>query len=551
MKTLFALLLVCMCASWAYAAPPACTAYAAANGSGSTCSESAPCNVGTWLSSKAAPGGVLCLRDGVYRGDSQMLQFSAKSGTASNPITVRAQNDGKVLIDGEHARRPLDCAASYITVIGVDVKNGHDTTAVVRGQYCTIQRVVAWTQAPTDGGTENVWDIGGGHNLVEDFAGYGYSRKILACGARGGSGPNTVRRGWLEHNGSPYGSAQGNPTEVLELGYNQDNCTAENIIARRNILSSATEPEAALHAFSTRGSALLGSISYALASDKYDTDILLNITAESGSHAGSGHVTTNFLLQDVLLMADPVHDRMRGFIIDGGSGSTGNKAKNIVAVAHEPGRCQGDGWECTNIHAGSSLEQALGGKQLASVAPGVCFEVVGRQVTSTPLWPWKMQGRIQAVLSGARFPADIAAQCGAAGPGPGPGPSVPVPPTNVQATVQGTGVLISWSDTVNTQQTGYVVERKVPPGGYDHLANAPGTSTRSYTDASPVVGASNCYVVYSRGTAGPSGFSPEACVQVGGAPGPGTSVPLTCEGSLEAGGKISMQCHPTPQAGRR
>ena len=168
---------------------------------------------------------------------------------------------------------------------------------------------------------------------------------------------------------------------MLELGYNQDNCTAENIIARRNILSSATEPEAALHAFSTRGSALLGSISYALASDKYDTDILLNITAESGSHAGSGHVTTNFLLQDVLLMADPVHDRMRGFIIDGGCGSTGNKAKNIIAVAHEPGRCQGDGWECTNIHAGSSLEQALGGKQLASVAPGVCFEVVGRQVT--------------------------------------------------------------------------------------------------------------------------------------------------------------------------
>ena len=78
------------------------------------------------VNSKAVPGGVLCMKDGVYHGDSQMLQFSNKSGTASNPITVRAQNDGKVLIDGEHARRPLDCAASYITVQGVDVKNGHD-----------------------------------------------------------------------------------------------------------------------------------------------------------------------------------------------------------------------------------------------------------------------------------------------------------------------------------------------------------------------------------------------------------------------------------------
>ena len=381
MRHLCATLCAILLSATAVLAQPQCSHYAAPNGSGSTCSESSPCNVGTWLSSKAQPGGVLCMKDGVYRGDSQMLQFSAKSGTASNPITVRAQNDGRVEIDGEFQRRPIDCNASYITVQGVNAKNGHDTTMVVRGQHCTIQRVVAWATPAPDGGIENVIDIGGGHNLVEDFAGYGYARKMLACGARGGSGPNTVRRGWLEHNGSPYGSAQGNPTEVLELGYNQDNCTAENIIARRNILSSATEPEAAFHAFSTRGSALLGSISYALATDKYDTDILLNITAEAGSHAGSGHVTTNFLLQDVLLMADPVHDRMRGFIIDGGSGSTGNKAKNIVAVAHEPGRCQGDGWECTNIHSGQSLETALGGKQLASVAPGVCFEVVGRQVT--------------------------------------------------------------------------------------------------------------------------------------------------------------------------
>ena len=84
----------------------------------------------------------------------------------------------------------------------------------------------------------------------------------------------------------------------------------------------------------------------------------------------------------------------------------------------------------------------------------------------------------------------------------------------------GTGVLVSWVDTVNTNQTGYVVERKVAPGGYDHLANAPGAATRSYTDTAPVVGQSNCYVVYSRGTAGPSGFSPEACVQVGAPPGP-------------------------------
>ena len=188
----------------AEAAPPVCTAWADPQGSGSACSEASPCNVGTWLSSKAAPGGVLCLRDGLYKGDSQMLAFSNRSGTAGSPITVRAQNDGRVEIDGEFQRRPIDCNASYITVQGVDAKNGsrYHSGRAWAVLHHPARRGLGAAPAP-DGGIENVMDIGGAHNLVEDFAGYGYARKMLACGARGGSGPNTVRRGWLEHNGSP------------------------------------------------------------------------------------------------------------------------------------------------------------------------------------------------------------------------------------------------------------------------------------------------------------------------------------------------------------
>ena len=206
---------VSLCAILLYAtaalAQPQCSHYAAPNGSGSTCSESAPCNVGTWLSSQAAAGKVLCMKDGVYKGDSQMLQFSGKNGTAGSPIIIRAQNDGKVEVNGEHQRRPLDCNASYITVQGINVRDGHDTTLTVRGQHCTIQRVVAWSTQPADGGIENVIDIGGNHNLLEDIASFGFARKTLAIGARGGVGPNTVRRAWVEHNGSPYGSRRGIP----------------------------------------------------------------------------------------------------------------------------------------------------------------------------------------------------------------------------------------------------------------------------------------------------------------------------------------------------
>ena len=549
---------------FAYAAPPACTAYGAANGSGSTCTDSTPCNVGTWLASKAAPGGVLCLKDGTYKGDSQMLAFSTKSGTASAPITVRALNDGKVLIDGEFQRRPLDCNASYITVEGADLKNGHDNVLVLRGSHCIARRVVAWATESSDGGIENIADIGGAHNLLEDVALWGYARKILAMGARGGNGPNTARRVWAEHNGSRAGSAQGNPTEAAEIGYNQSQVTMENVIARRNILTSATEPEAAIHAFSTHDSALLGSIAFATASDHYDTDNLLNITAEAGSHAGSGFVTSRMLVQDIVLYGEHARSDLKGYQIDGGLGSTGNVARNIISVTPKGGDvCAGSGWECTNLLKGKTLTEAIGSRTIWDVAPGVCRRYKDRVLTQEALWPWPMEERIRAGREASRMPVTsvtasvgrtlgtIPAQCGGTGtdPGPGPGPSVPVPPTNVQATVQGTGVLISWADTVNTNQTGYVVERKVAPGGYDHLANAPGAATRSYTDASPVVGSSNCYVVYARAQAGPSGFSPEACVQVSGTtPGPG-SLPLHCEGSIQSGGRIELDC--VPQVGRR
>ena len=560
MPPILALGLMLIFASVSDAAPPNCTAWASPQGSGSSCAESSPCNIGTWLSSKAAPGGVLCMKDGEYRGDSQMLVFSGKSGAAGSPITVRALNDGKVLINGEHQRRPIDCAASYITVIGVNAKDGNDTTMVVRGSNCTIQRVVAWSAAPADGAIENIVDVGGSHNVLEDIGSFGFGRKIIACGARGGDGPNTVRRAWAEHSGAPYGAAQGNPTESLEVGYNQNRCTAENIIARRNILSSATEPEAAIHGFSTVGSAILGSIAYANAADNYDTNILLNITPEAGSHAGSGHVTSDMLVQDIVLYAEQSHGDIRGMQIDGGLGSTGNVAKRIVAVTPQgAGSCGGSGWNCSEIYGGKTLAQALPGKTVWDTLPGICKKVVNREITNEGLWPFPMSERIKAAYSQAKMPTrDVTKHVNAtlgAPPEkclssnvtpipPNPPATVPVPPTNVQAALQGSGVLVTWEDT-QTLATGYTLERKVGTGEYVQLTDAPSATARSYTDAAPRRGQTNCYVVYARGTAGPSGFSPASCVQVPSTPvPPSDKVPIACEGSMSPGGVMALICNP-------
>ena len=562
MPPLLAALLFLLLPLTVYAQLPQCSHFASPTGSGNACSESAPCNVGTWLSTQAGPGKVLCMKDGVYKGDSQMLTFSARSGTAGSPITVRAVNDGRVEINGEYQRRPLDCAASYITVIGVNVANGNDTTLTVRGKHCLIQRVLAWSGNPGDGGIENIVDTGGNHNLLEDIGAWGHARKMVAIGARGGDGPNTLRRVWAEHNGSPYGSAQGNPTDPIDIGYNQLNVTAENVIGRRNILSSATEPEAPIHMYSTRGSAIIGSIVYAKNSDAFDTTTLLNVTPESGSHAGTGKdSTSDSVVQDVVLLAGSAHEKIMGFAIDGGAQSVNNVATNIVSVAPQGGgRCQGSGWTCTNLFLGKTLQEALGDKKIWEVAPGTCYRVVDRKVTTTPLWPWPMEQRIAEALGRARVPhtpvkADlegvfgtIPEHCvsgGNPGPGPGPSPSVPVPPTNVHAVLQGSGVLVTWEDT-QTIATGYTLERKVGSGAYVQLTDAPNASARSYTDASPAKGQTNCYVVYARGAAGPSGFSPASCLAVPATPGPPDPDrrPFTCEGSIGANNVISMVCNP-------
>jgi len=555
-----------LCFVLVVSAQPVCTAYASPTGSGSTCAESSPCTVGTWLSSQAGPGKVLCLHDGTYTGEQGMLQFAARSGTAGSPITVRALHDGAVTIDGQHSRRPLDCNASYITVQGLDVANGNDTTLVLRGQHCTVQRVVAWADAPDDGAIENVCDVGGAHNLLEDSACLGYARKTFAAGARGGTGPNTIRRSYLEFHGAPPGSAQGNPTNVLEIGYGQSNVTAENVIVRRNVLSSATEPEAPIMAFQTHGSALLGSIAFAAAQDTVGANRMMDIVPDAGSSAGSGFVTSTMLVQDVAIFVDPGHTNIKSWQITGGNGSTGNVARRLLAVAPQgAGTCTGEGWSCTEMYGGTTLGAALGSKTIWDTLPGVCKRVVNRQLTDVGLWPLPITARVQAALGQARLPqrdilADVEARLGTipekcrsanGGPGPEPPPGVPVPPSSVTTVLQGTNVLVSWVDTVNTVQTGYTLERKVGSGAYVELTQAPGAAARSYTDQAPGPGAQNCYVVYARGPAGPSGLSPASCVAVPGTPMPPSAshVPLACHGMVGEGGNMALVCQ--PQGGRR
>src|SRR5262245_33652000 len=85
--------------------PAPCTRWASSTvapetGSGT---QANPYTVRDFLNTHAAQGEVLCLKDGTYTGQNGMLEIPpGLSGVAGNPITIRAENDGEVFINGEY-----------------------------------------------------------------------------------------------------------------------------------------------------------------------------------------------------------------------------------------------------------------------------------------------------------------------------------------------------------------------------------------------------------------------------------------------------------------
>src|SRR5262245_31463338 len=365
--------------------PPACTQYAEPGGA----------TVQGWLAS-AQPGQVLCLKGGTYTDGEQMLSIPAdKGGTPAQPLWIRAEHEGAVLIDGQFGQRPLDCAGHDVVLWGFNLKDGNDSTLVLRGNRCAALRTVAYSTASW-GGIDNIVDLGGTNNLLEDASVWGYARKGIAAGARGGESGNVIRRVWVEWNGFiPGGADPGNPTNPLEVGYDQDKVTVENAIVRRNVLTQATDPQAPFALFSSWNSWVGGLISYLLPGDRFDTHNLAYVFPQGGSHEGSGHANKGNVVTQSVFVIPAGFSGASGFWFQGGQGSSGNRADRLVGVDPQRGSgCSGDGWSCTNLKLGTTLGEALGsGKTIWDSVPATCKRLVNRQLTEDALWPWAMEQR--------------------------------------------------------------------------------------------------------------------------------------------------------------
>ena len=67
-----------------------------------------------------------------------------RDGTAVAPITVRAVNDGKAIIDGQGVRKTVDLQRDWWVIEGVVARNGTDNVFRVDGNHNVLRRVSAY-----------------------------------------------------------------------------------------------------------------------------------------------------------------------------------------------------------------------------------------------------------------------------------------------------------------------------------------------------------------------------------------------------------------------
>jgi chondroitinase B-like protein len=396
-------------------AQTSCNYYASPNGTGNGLSPSTPFQISKFWS-VATPGKTLCLLNGTYTDGNSLIQVPPSfAGTASQPITIRALNDGQVLIGGGTAR-PVDLQGSYGILEGINAHGGDNGTIVFRGQYWIARRVVAWNNVRlTSQGTPNdttIIGMSGDHNTLEDCGLFGHARIILTVGS-GAAYPtyNIVRRCWGRWEERSSSRA---PSVGFVVGYGgQSNVIFENNLATRDRKpdSIPVNAESPLHISNTRDSLLVGSIAYTTASSQFDAGGLF--TAYAGEEFRGW--TLRNTIKDFVAIAPPNYPNfgsLRSFSLYSSPQIAGNNTIiNSVGISGQRGSCESQGWNgcTTGIRWGTTIAAAIGaGKSIWTEVPGICKQYVNGQLTNTPLWPWPMNQRIKdALVQSGRAPVDI------------------------------------------------------------------------------------------------------------------------------------------------
>jgi hypothetical protein len=396
-------------------------------------------------------GDTLILLDGVYY---QRLIPQVPSGTEY--ITIKAQNEGQAIIDGQFASRTAVefrgwNNAHYIQVEGIVAKNTLNAVWEIQTDNNIFRRISGYN-AGLDNNSTVIW-LSGNNNILEDCVAAGSGRKMILTMGFGTQVEkrNIVRRcfsGWQEWRGGDFCPGHipwGNGIDVYNASFN----IVENSIG----YGLANRPGGGINVFAQSSSdadhnSVLGSITMNAAMKWDGTDMTWPCpypgsscstcwNPEGGDHGSGlrlgmntrGSVSNN-LFQDVfsygnaglgLARMNPRDDGtivnnnrlIRATLINNGIGSY---VRNAACDSPFDTRCVKDRnfqlsildrlnvfednkIECTEAQAPYCIDSGFNGSGARiEYRYNSYFDANGNPVivlTDEPLWPWPMEDRIR------------------------------------------------------------------------------------------------------------------------------------------------------------
>ena len=363
-------------------------------------------------------GDTLCLRDGTYA-----EPFVARTnGTAAAPITVRALNDGKAIIDGQGVRKTVDLQRDWWVIEGVVARNGTDNVFRVDGNHNVLRRVSAYDAS--DDINSSVIMFLGDDNLLEDalVAGTGrYMAEIF------GGDRNTFRRvfamwsGWSGRDFCGVAWPNGNNVGV----YNASGSTVENVIAYGRSLKGILVQSNSDAAISSNNH-VLGSIAV-LQGRNYDGSVWTygtgqqQPTARPGPTTCTGITSWGWLAQRYgiglygqgtmqgnvfrdVLAADNAGVGFSAVRPYAAGAQGGNVIERATLVGNGAALAGNETTQGRNIYANQGMIASITDSRIPG-APGVTQgggarlqRYVNRQATGAPLAPWEMESRAVAEM---------------------------------------------------------------------------------------------------------------------------------------------------------
>ncbi len=412
--------------------------FASPLGTGDGSSEKSPFKIADFWK-VAKPGDTLGLLDGKYTGAISMINPPDNfSGEKGKPIVIRAINEGKVYIDGEGKRVPVQLEKNnWFVLEGFNAHNAGGSTpseSVVELKYSSnniVRCVAAWDAGD---GNSNIFGVHHGkYNLLEDVAGWGIARKIFS-NSQGGD-YTTFRRAWGRWDG---GHTEG-PKKVFTLSYNSVGALCENCLATWG--SNKMKKSYELTDYEGKG---LGEFydNYTvynpegiISADSFDGDMTQNanirvfgsiayLPKEARYHnfprnwAGPFSMDINGVkVENSIAIVEPgAHENI--FPVNFGSDFSqkgNNILKNMTIIGNAEPRIDSVWSEQGMYKADSCSEITKGGGSIVNPKSGVINggakimkQYVNGVETSKDLWPWPMNQRIiDAMKYGGYEPVDV------------------------------------------------------------------------------------------------------------------------------------------------